>query len=243
MRDSQELQLGCNDNKMDQLCTSCSQKLGPLSNVLPHATASHYATRNSPASLEAFELQSCHRALETEKTAYQAPRTPQNIDEFQSTGEWPNFPTPADAWFTSAQFPTNSFISGYDGFDEKECCLDAPQRPRIGSIDTSEPSPLAANRPDRSTNSDYRCYRHGCEGRRFSSSENYRRHIRERSQSDKTSCPFCAAVFTRKSNKDTHIRKGRCKALNSLSCGRGNTWANDEGLPEGFYDGVHVEQF
>jgi hypothetical protein len=28
---------------------------------------------------------------------------------------------------------------------------------------------------------------------------------------------FCAAVFTRKSNKDTHVRKVRCKRLNRWS--------------------------
>ena len=61
-----------------------------------------------------------------------------------------------------------------------------------------------------------RCFDHGCDGRTFSCPENYRRHVREQSQSSRVSCPYCSLSFSRKSNRDTHISNGRCKALTAL---------------------------
>lgn len=62
-----------------------------------------------------------------------------------------------------------------------------------------------------------RCFEHGCAGKVFSCAENYRRHVRERSGTSMTECPFCRAQFSRKSNRDTHLAKGRCKALSVSS--------------------------
>jgi hypothetical protein len=58
-----------------------------------------------------------------------------------------------------------------------------------------------------------RCYDHGCGGKVFSCAENYRRHMRERDRSSTTQCPHCHISFSRKSNRDTHIAKGRCRGL------------------------------
>jgi hypothetical protein len=58
-----------------------------------------------------------------------------------------------------------------------------------------------------------RCYDHGCGGKVFSCAENYRRHMRERDRTSTTRCPHCSISFSRKSNRDTHIAKGRCRAL------------------------------
>jgi hypothetical protein len=58
-----------------------------------------------------------------------------------------------------------------------------------------------------------RCYDHGCGGKVFSCAENYRRHMRERDRSSTTQCPHCSISFSRKSNRDTHIAKGRCRGL------------------------------
>jgi hypothetical protein len=113
---------------------------------------------------------------------------------------------------------------------------------RSGAIHTSEPPLLSVSRPDTSSSGDYRCYQHGCEGRQFSSAENYRRHIRERNQSNRTTCPFCAAVFTRKSNRDTHVREGRCKAFNRWSSEQISILSNSEALPEGTHDATNVGQ-
>lgn len=61
-----------------------------------------------------------------------------------------------------------------------------------------------------------RCFDHGCDGRTFSCAENYRRHIREQNQSSRVSCPYCSLSFSRKSNRDTHVSNGRCKALAAI---------------------------
>lgn len=59
---------------------------------------------------------------------------------------------------------------------------------------------------------DLRCSDHGCNGRRFSSIENYKRHIREKSLGHRVTCFFCHMSFTRKSNLKQHLSLSRCKA-------------------------------
>lgn len=66
-------------------------------------------------------------------------------------------------------------------------------------------------------NSRHRCFLHGCDGRAFANSENYRRHIRERTRSGQATCDYCFLPFTRKSNRDKHIVEGKCKALNAYN--------------------------
>ena len=58
-----------------------------------------------------------------------------------------------------------------------------------------------------------RCFEHGCAGRSFSSLGNYMRHMREQTGKDHVRCHFCRVKFGRKSNRDTHIARGKCKVL------------------------------
>jgi hypothetical protein len=58
-----------------------------------------------------------------------------------------------------------------------------------------------------------RCYNHGCDGQLFSSTENLRRHNQERDGAGRTTCEFCGILFTRKSNRDMHLAKNRCRGL------------------------------
>jgi hypothetical protein len=61
-----------------------------------------------------------------------------------------------------------------------------------------------------------RCFEHGCNGRRFSNKDNYRRHFRERNVVNRADCCFCGITFSRKSNRDAHIASGRCQVVNAM---------------------------
>ena len=61
-----------------------------------------------------------------------------------------------------------------------------------------------------------RCFEHGCNGRAFANSENYKRHLRERSRSGKVECSLCYKDFTRKSNMEKHISDGKCAMVKIL---------------------------
>jgi hypothetical protein len=61
-----------------------------------------------------------------------------------------------------------------------------------------------------------RCFEHGCNGRRFSNKDNYRRHFRERSVANRADCYFCGVTFSRKSNRDAHVASGRCQVVNNI---------------------------
>jgi hypothetical protein len=58
----------------------------------------------------------------------------------------------------------------------------------------------------------FQCWDHGCDGRKFSSLSNYRRHCRERIVTSEAMicCPYCGQRFTRTSGRDAHIERGRC---------------------------------
>ncbi|WPH04377.1 Hypothetical protein R9X50_00726800 [Acrodontium crateriforme] len=59
----------------------------------------------------------------------------------------------------------------------------------------------------------WRCYDHECNGKIFSCRENLRRHMREKSKSEYAICKNCLAPFTRKSNRDKHMRDQKCKIV------------------------------
>ncbi|KAL4738909.1 hypothetical protein BDV11DRAFT_188720 [Aspergillus similis] len=57
----------------------------------------------------------------------------------------------------------------------------------------------------------FRCWDHGCEGRKFSSVGNYRRHLREKNgQAKMHPCPDCGRVFTRSTARNFHRQSGTC---------------------------------
>jgi hypothetical protein len=64
----------------------------------------------------------------------------------------------------------------------------------------------------------FRCYDHGCKGRKFSSIENYRRHVREKSMTRRYSCIHCYKSFTRYSNLMIHTSQKKCTALRTAAC-------------------------
>ena len=87
--------------------------------------------------------------------------------------------------------------------------LSSRDSPSFRQSDCNTANPNTDERP--------RCFDHGCDGRTFSCAENYRRHIREQSRSSRVSCPYCSLSFSRKSNRDTHVSNGRCKALAAMA--------------------------
>nr|POE72339.1 hypothetical protein CFP56_12213 [Quercus suber] len=60
------------------------------------------------------------------------------------------------------------------------------------------------------------CFEHGCNGRRFSSVENYRRHMREKNVQRFLRCAFCNTSFTRNSNLMQHLRQGKCQEARQI---------------------------
>lgn len=75
---------------------------------------------------------------------------------------------------------------------------------------TNKHTPASPVKFDSRPDSRPRCYEHGCNGRAFSSIENYRRHIREQLGLNSARCEICGALFSRKSNRDKHSAKGVC---------------------------------
>lgn len=56
-----------------------------------------------------------------------------------------------------------------------------------------------------------RCWNHSCDGRRFSSMSNYRRHLREKGGNVKRhQCKDCGRSFTRSTSRNTHRLLGTC---------------------------------
>ena len=87
----------------------------------------------------------------------------------------------------------------------------------LSSQDSPSFRQSGCNTANSNTDERPRCFDHGCDGRTFSCAENYRRHIREQSRSSRVSCPYCSLSFSRKSNRDTHVSNGRCKALAAIA--------------------------
>jgi hypothetical protein len=221
---------------MSRQCTTCSRNISPQASTSPLATPSPDTTIVANTALQALQLESFLWDSERGYRDHQPAHCLQDVETFQSVREWHEFPNTANYWLGPAQSPTNSYVTGDQSLSHEEYCLDnaEPYRPEV--IDTSEPPSISVCRPETSSSGDYRCYQHGCEGRRFSSSENYRRHIRERNKLDRTTCPFCAAVFTRKSNKNTHLRKGRCKGTFRWFSEHINILSNGETSLEGTHE-------
>ncbi len=56
------------------------------------------------------------------------------------------------------------------------------------------------------------CWKHGCNGRQFSTFSNLQRHQREQSGlADKATCPSCRAEFTRTTARNAHVKRDKCK--------------------------------
>jgi hypothetical protein len=65
---------------------------------------------------------------------------------------------------------------------------------------------------DKSDQSEIRCWSHNCDGRRFSSMGNYRRHLREKGRDARRfHCHDCGRSFTRSTSRNTHLQLGTCR--------------------------------
>ncbi|KAH8589457.1 hypothetical protein B0O99DRAFT_335786 [Bisporella sp. PMI_857] len=101
-------------------------------------------------------------------------------------------------------------------FQRLDCAVGLPTAPSTPTATYTYPCeepPLAATAvrllPSQQP---IRCYDHGCDGRRFSSLGNYRRHIREKAQLAKTfQCPTCGKVFTRSTARNLHQEMNKCR--------------------------------
>lgn len=201
---------------MDRLCISCACKISPASSAL----LSDVSTLGYIAALEAYQPGVLFRNLDTTNNDSQTARIPLNIEDSQSTGLWQDCPTLTDPWLKSPRFLAIGHVPHGENLGREADHLDISASHSYTVTETSRPASLSVTQPAANRSDGYRCYKHGCGGRRFSSSENYRRHMRERSRSDATTCPFCSTLFTRKSNRDNHVRKRRCKGWDKLSSER-----------------------
>ncbi|KAI5468184.1 hypothetical protein BGZ63DRAFT_333783, partial [Mariannaea sp. PMI_226] len=58
------------------------------------------------------------------------------------------------------------------------------------------------------------CWEHGCNGRRFTTPSNLRRHKREKSRARPVCrCPRCGASFSRTTARNTHVLRGSCNRI------------------------------
>jgi uncharacterized C2H2 Zn-finger protein len=65
------------------------------------------------------------------------------------------------------------------------------------------------------------CWEHGCNGRKFTTASNLRRHRREKSRArPECRCPRCGAVFSRTTARNTHMERGSCNRIRRYSNGR-----------------------
>ncbi|KAL4940546.1 hypothetical protein BDV06DRAFT_223989 [Aspergillus oleicola] len=127
---------------------------------------------------------------------------------------------------SSSTSPTGVFwpLPGHDDHPRPE---PEPGHQRASPPNGPSPSDVGAGRPARrvkhcgvgpSRHGPYkaalmeiRCWDHGCEGRKFSSLGNYRRHLREKNGQAKVHpCPDCGRVFTRSTARNFHRESGTC---------------------------------
>jgi uncharacterized C2H2 Zn-finger protein len=65
------------------------------------------------------------------------------------------------------------------------------------------------------------CWEHGCNGRKFTTRSNLKRHRREKSRARlECRCPRCDAIFSRTTARNTHLARGSCNRIRRYSNGR-----------------------
>ena len=109
-----------------------------------------------------------------------------------------------------------------------------------GETIRSRPGPTTVNSPqasnDASMNNDrlrriasseteFNCWEHGCNGRSFATDSNLRRHQREYSSARPLHlCPMCGAFFSRSTARNQHVERNSCGTIRRYSNGRQRTW-------------------
>lgn len=88
------------------------------------------------------------------------------------------------------------------------------------SISTSKGTDADSTKADNDGGGHY-CWKHGCNGRKFATRSNLRRHQQEKSRARPScQCPHCGAVFSRTTARNTHVARGSCNRIRRYSNGR-----------------------
>lgn len=98
-----------------------------------------------------------------------------------------------------------------------------PSTAPLSSVPTVAPKQSAVVEADGHGDGDggLRCWKHGCNGRKFTTRSNLRRHLREKSHARPSCCcPHCGAVFSRTTARNTHVARGSCGRIRRYSNGR-----------------------
>ena len=98
---------------------------------------------------------------------------------------------------------------------------DAPASAPIPSQDQQQQQQQqqSINEPDKKD--PLSCWEHGCNGRKFRTASNLRRHRKEKSRArPECPCPRCGAIFSRTTARNVHLERGSCNRIRRYSNGR-----------------------
>ncbi|KIW00902.1 uncharacterized protein PV09_07649 [Verruconis gallopava] len=188
----------------------------------PHQTyAPAYAGATEGATEHSGEDESGERAAGTPYQYTAAPRT-----QYEASA------APAVA-YGYAQTPTSgyapSYVSAHDHYAHSQYQPSYGQQASTylphptpgysspyaaGPVYTTPPGirPERESRTGRNRDGEYRCYQHGCNGKKFSTLSNLLRHERERGGNvNKAICEKCGAEFTRTTARNSHRDNNKCK--------------------------------
>ncbi|KAL4874711.1 hypothetical protein BJY04DRAFT_224762 [Aspergillus karnatakaensis] len=137
-----------------------------------------------------------------------------------------------DAYDDDAYDGDRSKDNGSDDEDDEEFfnyyvgskAAATPTSPTAEETKPPIPAPATSSRPAKevvSDDADLRCWDHGCNGKKFTTRSNLRRHIQEKARARPAcQCPRCGASFTRTTARNTHIARRSCNRIRRYSNGR-----------------------
>lgn len=186
--------------------------------TLPMARGDHMASKNASTS----QMQFCGRApgRASRQSAYMDNGT--DLTQWSAWDSQDQRYEPEAACTTSQQTSGQATTSAHASAAERALASLASLTDAellqafLTSLQDNQLEDNTSVRRSTQTPSEPICYEHGCNGRRFSSFENYRRHVREKDPERTVTCLLCDAKFTRKSNLMQHISQSRCRALRTL---------------------------
>jgi uncharacterized C2H2 Zn-finger protein len=129
----------------------------------------------------------------------------------------------------AAFYPDDIFLSpddpasAFPGHEQPEQHPSPTTRALFGfTSDSTDAAPqLDLSQQARTGQESLRCWEHGCNGRKFTTRSNFRRHLREKSNARPSCrCPQCGAVFSRTTARNAHVAKGSCNRIRRYSNGR-----------------------
>ncbi|KAL4912841.1 hypothetical protein BDW62DRAFT_193636 [Aspergillus aurantiobrunneus] len=118
-----------------------------------------------------------------------------------------------------------------DSLDNEDVCNDhdstgnAVTNPSAQNETPQAPTsakPLPKKRREASDDADLPWWDHGCNGSKFTTRSNLRRHIAEKARRlPACQCPRCGVSFTRTTARNTHLARGSRNRIRRYSSGRG----------------------